>query len=227
MSCKIVRVILKFTFFLFEFNKDLLIIFRQNKEEHRQMDLFLIFISAALISNVVLMQFLGVCPFFGVSKQIGPAVGMGLAVAFVMALGSAITWLFYNFVLAPFGIQYLQTIVFVLILASIVQFIEMYLKKMFKSLYDALGIFLPLMTTNCAILGITLINVRSNHTFIEAMINSVGAGAGFLLAIVLIAIVRDKYENHPDVSKIFHGFPLALFATGLMSLAFMGFSDII
>jgi len=191
------------------------------------MDLILILISSALLSNVVLTQFLGICPFFGVSRQMGPAVGMGLAVTFVMVVGSALTWVFFNFILVPFNVEYLQTIVFVLSLASIVQFIEIYLKKMFKTLYDALGIFLPLMTTNCAILGIALINVRDNFTFVEAMLNSVGGGVGFLIAIVLLTVIREKYNNSPDVSKVFQGFPLALFATGLMSLAFMGFQGIV
>ena len=191
------------------------------------MDMFLIFTGAALINNFVLTQFLGICPFFGVSKQLGPAVGMGLAVTFVMAFGSAITWIFYNFVLEPFGLHYLQTVVFVLTLAALVQFIEMYLKKMFRALYDSLGIFLPLMTTNCAILGVTLINIRDSYTFIGAMINSIGAGVGFLLAIVLIAVIREKYQNHPDIPKLFQGFPLALFTAGLMSLAFMGFQGLI
>ena len=187
------------------------------------MDMFLILIGAALINNFVLTQFLGICPFFGVSKNTTPAVGMGLAVMFVMVLGSAVTWSFYNFVLMPLGLHYLQTIVFVLTLAAIVQFIEIYMKKMLRSLYDTLGIFLPLMTTNCAILGVTLINIRANLTFIDAIFNSIGAGVGFLLAIVLLAVIREKYENHPSIPKLFQGFPLALFSAGLMSLAFMGF----
>ena len=197
------------------------------KEKSERMELILVFVGAALINNFVLTQFLGICPFFGVSKQMSSAVGMGLAVTFVMAVGSAITWLLYIFVLWPFELQYLQTVVFILTISSLVQFIEMFLKKNFQALYDALGIFLPLMTTNCAILGVTLINIRDSYSFIGAMINSVGAGVGFLLAIILIAAIREKYDNHPSVPKLFEGFPLALFAAGLMSIAFMGFQGLI
>jgi electron transport complex protein RnfA len=152
---------------------------------------------------------------------------MGVAVTFVMLVGSVLTYLFYSQVLVRLGVEYLQTIVFVFIIAAIVQFLEMYLKKNFKSLYDVMGIFLPLMTTNCAILGVALINIRDNYTFIQAVFNSAGAGLGFLFAIVLIAAIREKYENHPDISSLFQGFPLALFSAGLMSIAFMGFQGLI
>jgi electron transport complex protein RnfA len=140
-----------------------------------------------------------------------------------MTLASAITFLFYKFVLVPLHIEYLQTVVFILIIASIVQFVEVFMKKTFSSLYSMLGIFLPMITTNCVILGATLINIKDNFTFIEAIINSLGAGGGFLLAIVILAVIREKYDNHPDVPWIFQGFPLALFSAGLMSIAFLGF----
>lgn len=191
------------------------------------MNLFLIFFGAALINNYVLTQFLGMCPFFGVSKREESAVGMGLSVLFVMTLASAMTHLCYRFILVPLGLTYLQTIVFILIIASIVQFVEVYLKKAFPTLYSALGVYLPMITTNCVIFGVTLINVRNDYTFIEAIVNSAGAGGGFMLALVLLAAIREKYDNHPDVPWIFQGFPLALFAAGLMSIAFMGFQGLI
>jgi len=190
------------------------------------MDLFLILIGAALINNYVLTQFLGLCPYFGVSRKTEAAIGMGLSVLFVMTLASVFTWLFYNFVLLPLGITYLQTIVFILIIASIVQFVEVFMKKTFHKLYSMLGIYLPMITTNCVIVGVTLINVRDQHNFIQAIVNAIGAGAGFLLAIVLMAVIREKYDNHPDVPWIFQGFPLALFSAGLMSIAFMGFQNL-
>jgi len=189
-------------------------------------DLFLILIGAALINNYVLTQFLGLCPYFGVSRKTEAAIGMGLSVMFVMTLASIFTWLFYNFVLLPFGIEYLQTVVFILIIASIVQFVEVFMKKTFNKLYSMLGIYLPMITTNCVIVGVALINIRDQHNFVQAIVNAVGAGAGFLLAIVLMAVIREKYDNHPDVPWIFQGFPLALFSAGLMSIAFMGFQNL-
>jgi len=190
------------------------------------MDLFLILIGAALINNYVLTQFLGLCPYFGVSRKTEAAIGMGLSVMFVMTLASIFTWLFYNFVLLPFGIEYLQTVVFILVIASIVQFVEVFMKKTFGKLYSMLGIYLPMITTNCVIVGVALINIRDQHGFVQAIVNAVGAGAGFLLAIVLMAVIREKYDNHPDVPRIFQGFPLALFSAGLMSIAFMGFQNL-
>ena len=191
------------------------------------MELFFIFVGAALINNYVLTQFLGLCPFFGVSKKLSTAVGMGLSVIFVMTIASAVTHVIFNKVLVPFGLEYLQTIMFILVIASVVQFVEVYLKKSFKSLYDVLGIFLPLITVNCTIMGVALINVRDQYNFFYAIINSLGAGSGFLLAIVMLAAVREKYENHPDVPIIFQGFPLSLFSAGLMSIGFMGFQGLI
>ena len=191
------------------------------------MELFFIFVGAALINNYVLTQFLGLCPFFGVSKKLSTAMGMGLSVLFVMTIASAVTHVIFHQILVRFQIEYLQTIVFILVIASVVQFVEVYLKKSFKSLYDVLGIFLPLITVNCTIMGVALINVRDQYNFFYAIINSLGAGSGFLLAIVMLAAIREKYENHPDVPFIFQGFPLSLFSAGLMSIGFMGFQGLI
>ena len=188
---------------------------------------FLILVSAAFINNYVLTQFLGMCPFFGVSKKTETALGMGLSVLFVMTLASAITYLFYKYILLPLDIAYLQTMVFILIIASIVQFVEVFMKKTFRTLYALLGIFLPMITVNCVIFGVTLINVKNDFTFLEAILNSIGGGCGFLLALVLLAVIREKYDNHPDVPWIFQGFPLALFAAGLMSMAFLGFQGLL
>ena len=187
------------------------------------MSLFLVLIGAALINNYVLTQFLGMCPFLGVSKKTETAFGMGVAVMFVMTLASVVTHFFYNFVLSPLNIEFLQTVVFILIIASIVEFVEIIMKKYFPALYATLGIFLPMITVNCIIFGVTLINIQNDFTFIETVVNSVGAGGGFLLAIILLAGIRERYENHPDVPELFKGFPMALFSAGLMSIAFMGF----
>jgi len=187
------------------------------------MNWFFILIGAAFINNYVLTQFLGMCPFFGVSRKTETAIGMGLSVLFVMTIASTITYLFYLHILVPLKIEYLQTVVFILIIASIVQFVEVFMKKSFSTLYAMLGIYLPMITVNCVIFGVTLINIKNDYTFFEAVINSIGAGGGFMLALVLLAAIREKYDNHPDVPWIFQGFPLALFAAGLMSIAFMGF----
>jgi len=189
--------------------------------------MFFILIGAALINNYVLTQFLGMCPFFGVSKKTETAVGMGISVLFVMTVASLFTFLFYKYILLPLGIQYLQTIVFILIIASIVQFVEVFLKKTFRALYATLGIYLPMITVNCVVFGVTLINIKNDFTLPEAIVNSAGAGAGFLLALVLLAAIREKYDNHPNIPWIFQGFPLALFSAGLMSIAFLGFQGLI
>ncbi|MCL1993031.1 MAG: RnfABCDGE type electron transport complex subunit A [Spirochaetes bacterium] len=191
------------------------------------MSMILVFIGAAFINNFVLTQFLGMCPFLGVSKKTETAIGMGLAVIFVMTVSSVVTFLFFNYVLVPFDLQYLQTIVFILTIASLVQVIESVMKKMFPPLYDSLGIFLPLMTTNCAIIGVALINIRDAFTFLDAVANSLGAGFGFLLALVLLSGMREKYEHDLDIPIVFRGLPLALFSAGLMSIAFMGFSGLV
>jgi electron transport complex protein RnfA len=191
------------------------------------MDIFLILIGAIFINNYVLVQFLGMCPFFGVSRKNETALGMGISVMFVMTLSSAMTFLFYEFVLVPLDITYLRTIVFILIIASIVQFVEVFMKKTFTVLYNMMGVYLPLITANCAIFGVTLINIRDEYTFIGSIVNSLGAGAGFTLALLLLAGIREKYEASPDVPELFKGFPLALFSAGLMSIAFMGFMGLI
>jgi len=191
------------------------------------MELFFILIGAIFINNYVLVQFLGMCPFFGVSQKTETAIGMGIAVMFVMALATVITFLFYEFVLVPFNMTFLRTISFILIIASIVQFVEVFMKKMLKSLYAMLGVYLPLITVNCAIIGVTLINIKNELTFLGAIVNSIGAGAGFTLAMLLLASIREKYENNSDIPEIFRGFPLALFSAGLMSIAFMGFTGLI
>ena len=191
------------------------------------MNLVFILIGSAFINNYILTQFLGMCPFFGVSKKIDTALGMGLSVLFVMVIASAITHLFYTFVLVPLNITYLQTIAFILIIASIVQFVEVFMKKTFTTLYAMLGIYLPMITVNCAIFGTTLIKIKNEYNFAEAIVSSVGAGVGFLLAMVLLAGIREKYDQNPDIPEIFKGFPLALFAAGLMSIAFMGFQGLV
>jgi len=191
------------------------------------MTMFFVLVGAILINNYVLVQFLGMCPFFGVSKKTETAIGMGLSVIFVMTISSAITYTFYKFVLVPYNITYLLTVAFILIIASIVQFVEVFMKKMFKTLYTMLGVYLPLITTNCAIFGVTLINIKNEFTFVGSIVNSIGAGLGFTLAIVVLASIREKYEADPDIPEIFRGFPLALFSAGLMSIAFMGFIGLI
>ncbi|WP_461247094.1 electron transport complex protein RnfA [Treponema sp. R6D11] len=191
------------------------------------MTMFFVLVGAILINNYVLVQFLGMCPFFGVSKKTETAIGMGISVIFVMTIASAITYTFYKFVLVPFKIEYLLTVAFILIIASIVQFVEVFMKKMFKTLYTMLGVYLPLITTNCAIFGVTLINIKNEFTFLGSIVNSIGAGLGFTLAIVVLASIREKYEADPDIPEIFRGFPLALFSAGLMSIAFMGFIGLI
>jgi len=191
------------------------------------MSIFLILIGAVLINNYVLVQFLGMCPFFGVSKKTETALGMGLSVMFVMTLASVMTYLFYTFILVPLNITYLRTVVFILIIASIVQFVEVFMKKTFKVLYAMLGVYLPLITVNCAIFGVTLINIKNNFTLIGVVVNSLGAGAGFTLAMLLLAGIREKYDANPDIPELFRGFPLALFSAGLMSIAFMGFMGLI
>ena len=190
------------------------------------MNLLLIVISTALVSNVVLCQFLGLCPFLGVSKKVDTAAGMGAAVVFVITVASAITWLIYQFVLLPTNLTYLQTIVFILVIAALVQLVEMILKKMMPPLYEALGVYLPLITTNCAVLGVALINVQNEYNFIEAVISGLGTAIGFTIAIVILAGIRERIENN-DVPKSFQGMPIVLITASLMSIAFMGFAGIL
>ncbi|WP_300349001.1 electron transport complex protein RnfA [Clostridium sp.] len=190
-------------------------------------ELFLIFIGAMFVNNFVLSKFLGICSFIGVSKKKEAAVGMGFAVTFVMILASAISWLVYNLVLDKLGITYLKTIVFVLVIASLVQFVEMVVKKYSPSLYKALGIFLPLITTNCAVLGMAVTNVEEGYTFIQSLVHALGASGGFMLAIVLMSFLREKIGDNEEIHPYFRGLPITLFTAALMSIAFLGFQGLI
>ena len=191
------------------------------------MELFIIFISAMLVNNFVLSQFLGICSFIGVSKKKEAAVGMGLAVTFVMVLASIISWLVYNLILDKFNITYLKTIVFVLVIASLVQFVEMVVKKYSPSLYKALGIFLPLITTNCAVLGMAVTNVEEGYNLIQSIVHALGAAGGYMLAIVLMSFLREKIDDNEEIHPYFRGLPITLFTAALMSIAFLGFQGLI
>jgi electron transport complex protein RnfA len=186
--------------------------------------LLAISLGAILTNNFIFSQFLGICPFLGVSKKSDTAVGMGLAVTFVMGIASAITFA-VNLILVRLGLEFMQTVAFILVIAALVQFIEMFLKKSMPSLYTALGIYLPLITTNCAVLGVALLNVQNEYNFIESVVYGVTGGLGFLLAIYLFATVRERTE-FADYPKSFEGFPIALITSGLLALAFMGFSGL-
>ncbi len=185
--------------------------------------LFTISLNAILAENFILVKFLGICPFMGVSRKTDTAFGMGLAVIFVMGLASAATWAVNEFLLVRLGLEYMQTVVFILVIAALVQFVEMFLQKALPALYQALGIYLPLITTNCAVLGVALLNIQNNYNFIESVVYGVTGGIGFTLAIVLFSSVRERLEDC-DCPKAFKGFPLALIAAGLLALSFLGFS---
>ena len=189
-------------------------------------ELALIIIGSALVNNVVLSQFLGLCPFLGVSKSIETAAGMGGAVIFVITLSSLVTGLIYNYVLVPLDLTYLQTIVFILIIAALVQFVEMFLKKAMPSLYKALGVYLPLITTNCAVLGVAIINVQKEYSVLQGTVTGFATAAGFTISIVLMAGIREKIAYN-DIPKAFQGFPIVLLTAGLMAIAFFGFSGLI
>ncbi|MEW9123053.1 MAG: electron transport complex subunit RsxA [Thermotaleaceae bacterium] len=188
--------------------------------------LFVILVSAILVNNFVLSRFLGICPFLGVSRQVETALGMGMAVTFVMTLASIITYVVQIFILDKLGLGYLQTIAFILIIASLVQFVEMFIQKASPTLYQALGVYLPLITTNCAVLGLTLLNIQFSYNMIETIVNAIGASVGFSLAIVLFAGIRERLEI-ADVPQVFKGFPVALITAGLMSIAFLGFAGLV
>ena len=187
------------------------------------LSLFSISLSAILAENFILVKFLGICPFMGVSKKSDTALGMGIAVIFVMGIASAATWAVDHYLLVPYGLGYMQTVVFILVIAALVQLVEMFLQKAVPALYQALGIYLPLITTNCAVLGVALLNVQNGYSFIEAVVYGIMGGAGFTLAIVLFSSVRERLEDC-DCPKCFKGFPIALIAAGLLALSFMGFS---
>mgnify|MGYP000739252355 FL=1 len=189
-------------------------------------ELILLVIGAALVNNVVLSRFLGLCPFLGVSKKVETSTGMDAAVIFVITLSSAASSLIYSFILVPLKLEYLQTIVFILVIAALVQFVEMVLKKQIPSLYEALGVFLPLITTNCAVLGVALDNVAKGHGFIQSLLYGIGTASGFAIAIVLLAGVREKIENS-DIPYTLQGMPIVLITAGLMAIAFFGFAGLI
>ena len=188
----------------------------------------IILVGAVLVNNYVLAKFLGICPFLGVSKKLDSAFGMSVAVIFVMALATAVTWPIYTYILVPKGLSYLQTIVFILIIAALVQFVEIALKKYIPALHKALGIYLPLITTNCAVLGVTILNLDEGYTFGQSLVNAVGSGLGFLLAMVLFSGVRSRVDAAAgSTPKAFQGIPITLVAAAICSVSFMGFSGIV
>ena len=189
-------------------------------------ELILIIVGSALVNNIILSQFQGLCPFLGVSKKVDTSIGMGAAVIFVITLASIATNLVYALVLVPLHLEYLQTIAFILVIAALVQFVEMFLKKSMPSLYSALGVFLPLITTNCAVLGSALTNVQKGYNFIFSVANGFGTAVGFTIAIVLLASIRESIEDN-DIPYNFQGSPIVLITSGLMAIAFMGFSGLI
>ncbi len=189
------------------------------------MSLFTILFYAALVNNFVLSQFLGICPFLGVSKKIQTAAGMGGAVIFVITISSTLTSVLYQFLLVPWHLEYLNTIVFILVIAALVQFVEMFLKKKIPALYESLGVYLPLITTNCAVLGVALLSVQNEYTILESVVNGIGASVGFFLAIVLMAGIREKLESS-NIPQVLKGTPIVLITAGLMAIAFCGFGGV-
>ena len=185
----------------------------------------LIFLSAFLVNNIVLMRFLGLCPFFGVSTAVETATGMGMAVIFVMTLAAWITWLIFHFVLLPFNLVFLRTALFILTIASLVQLVEMFLKKYYRALYSAMGIYLPLITTNCAILGITFLNIDNKFNFLNGTVFAIGTGLGFTLVIITFAAIRERLDLAP-INPSLKGYPISFIAAALMALAFLGFSGL-
>ncbi len=188
--------------------------------------IFIILLSSILINNFIMSRFLGICPFLGVSKRVSTAVGMGAAVTFVMAMASVITYLAHYFILVPLEMEYMQTLAFILIIAALVQFVEMVIQKMSPSLYQALGVYLPLITTNCAVLGVAILNIDEGYDLFLTLINGIGGALGFTLAIVLFAGIRERLEMS-DIPEPFKGFPIAMITAGLMSVAFLGFQGLI
>ncbi len=190
------------------------------------MELLLLFISTVLVNNIVLSRFLGICPFLGVSKKVETALGMGLAVTFVMTLASMISYIVFNFILVPLNVTYLYTIAFILVIASLVQLVEMIIQKSSPALYQALGVYLPLITTNCAVLGIAVINMQNEYSLFASIVSGLGTAIGFTLAIVLMAGIRERIEYNP-IPKPFRGYPIVLVTAGLMAIAFLGFTGLI
>ncbi|GAA0085499.1 electron transport complex subunit RsxA [Clostridium sp. MB05] len=191
------------------------------------MELFMIFIAAMLVNNFVLSKFLGICSFLGVSKKKDSAIGMGLAVTFVMTLASIMSWIVYNGMLVPLELEYLKTIANVLVIAALVQFVEMAMKKLSPALHKALGIYLPLITTNCAVLGVATLNIQEGYSFIESIVNGLGAALGYMLSIVLLAFIRERIDNNENIPVVLRGLPITLFTAALMSIAFLGFQGLI
>lgn len=189
-------------------------------------ELVLILMGGVLVNNYVLQQFLGICPFLGVSKKYDQASGMGIAVTFVMLFATAATWPIYNYALVPLKLEYLQIIVFILVIAALVQFVEIMLKRFLPPLYKSLGVYLPLITTNCAVLGVTINNITAKYNFVQSMVSSLGVGLGFLLAMVLFAGVRSRIENCPS-PRCFKGIPITLVAASIVALAFYGFAGVV
>ena len=189
-------------------------------------ELLVILIGSSLVSNVVLSQFLGLCPFLGVSRKTNTAAGMGAAVIFVITLASAVAGVIYQFVLEPLHVEYLRTIVFILVIAALVQFVEMFLKKAMPGLYEALGVYLPLITTNCAVLGVAITNVQKEYGILQGIVNGFATAVGFTIAIVILAGIREKLE-HNDVPRSFRGMPMVLLTAGLMAIAFCGYSGLL
>lgn len=185
--------------------------------------LFAIIIGSIFINNFILAKFLGTCPFMGVSKKIESSVGMGMAVTFVMTIASSITWVVYNYILKPFKLEYLQIIAFILIIASLVQFVEMVIQKSSPNLYKALGVFLPLITTNCAVLGVAILNIQEGYNFIETTVNGFAGAVGFAIALVILAGIRERLE-YSEIPKSFQGIAIVFITAGLLAMAFMGFS---
>ncbi|GAB6169932.1 electron transport complex protein RnfA [Clostridium carnis] len=191
------------------------------------MELFMIFMGAMLVNNFVLSKFLGICSFLGVSKKKDAALGMGLAVMFVMILASLMSWLVYRGILVPLELEYLKTIANVLVIAALVQFVEMAMKKLSPSLHKALGIYLPLITTNCAVLGMATLNIQEGYTLVQSLVNGVGAASGYMLSIVLLAFIRERIDNNENIPMVLRGLPITLFTAALMSIAFLGFQGLI
>ena len=189
-------------------------------------DLLLILVASSLVSNVVLSQFLGLCPFLGVSNKVDTALGMGTAVIFVITIASFVAACIYKFILVPTNLEYLQTIVFILVIAALVQFVEMFLKRYMKGLYQSLGVYLPLITTNCAVLGVALTNVTKGYGILYSVVNGFATAVGFTISIVLLASIREKIEYN-DVPEVLKGMPIVLITAGLMAIAFCGFSGLI
>lgn len=191
------------------------------------MDLFIIFIGSMLVNNFVLSKFLGICSFLGVSKKKDAAIGMGLAVTFVMVLASIMSYIVYNGILVNLGLEYLKTIANVLVIAALVQFVEMAMKKLSPGLHKALGIYLPLITTNCAVLGMATLNIQEGYNFIQSVVNALGSASGYMLSIVLMSFIRERIDNNENIPVVLRGLPITLFTAALMSIAFLGFQGLI